>query len=208
VTDAESAIDRKEQIRRAALACFGRAGYHQTTMDQVAAEGGVSKGTLYWHFKSKQELFVSLFETLMNELAERWEAILAAEKGGAVAKLRSSLGFFRRDVEPLLPMLTLVIEAWTRIREDPQLAEQARRAFGRFQNGLRDILVEGVQEGVFEVESPGEASFVLMTLVNGLVLRMSSGLWQPDWDAVLDSVGQLMVRALRVQSPGSRAGGF
>ena len=199
--------ERREQIYDAALVCFGRAGYHQTTMDQVAAESGVSKGTLYWHFKSKQELFLSLFQHIMDDLAARWEAMMAQESGGAADKIRASLGFFRRDVEPLLPVFTVMIETWALIREDQNLAQQARRVFGRFQWGLREILQEGVEEGVFDVDSPNEASFVLMTLVSGLVVRMSSGLWQRNWDAVLDCMGALVLRGLRMQDADGRSVG-
>jgi len=51
--------ERRAQIIEAALTCFTRKGYNNTTMDDVAAESGLSKGTLYWYFESKDNLLKS-----------------------------------------------------------------------------------------------------------------------------------------------------
>ncbi|MER3460463.1 MAG: TetR family transcriptional regulator, partial [candidate division GAL15 bacterium] len=55
---------RKERTRarilEAARRVFARSGYHGTLMDQVAQEAGLSKGALYVHFPSKEELFLAL----------------------------------------------------------------------------------------------------------------------------------------------------
>lgn len=50
---------RPEEIATAALHVFAQRGLHQTTLDDVAKEAGVSKGTIYLYFKSKEELFVA-----------------------------------------------------------------------------------------------------------------------------------------------------
>lgn len=50
---------RTEEITTAALRVFTKRGLHQTTLDDVAKEAGVSKGTIYLYFKSKEELFIA-----------------------------------------------------------------------------------------------------------------------------------------------------
>ncbi|MFW6001243.1 MAG: TetR/AcrR family transcriptional regulator [Halanaerobium sp.] len=52
--------DTKNDILEAALNVFSQNNYHTTTMTMIAEEAGVSKGTLYWHFDSKEELFRDL----------------------------------------------------------------------------------------------------------------------------------------------------
>ena len=52
----ETRAARRDQIVAAALACFARTGYHATTMADVAAQAGVSKGTPYLYFDSKEAL--------------------------------------------------------------------------------------------------------------------------------------------------------
>jgi len=69
---------RRGQIVDAALACFAFAGYYATTMGDVAAQAGVSKGTPYLYFDSKQALFIALHEEWDCGLADRVNAAIDA----------------------------------------------------------------------------------------------------------------------------------
>ncbi|MBI3814338.1 MAG: helix-turn-helix transcriptional regulator, partial [Nitrospinae bacterium] len=51
---------RRKQILESAIRCISRQGYHQTTMDDIASEAGLSKGALYWYFKSKDEILTAM----------------------------------------------------------------------------------------------------------------------------------------------------
>ncbi|HEX2905505.1 MAG TPA: helix-turn-helix domain-containing protein, partial [Phototrophicaceae bacterium] len=57
----------------AALHCFQRTGYHRTSMDDVVRESGLSKGTLYWHFTNKQDLFLTLFDETIEQIMGLFE---------------------------------------------------------------------------------------------------------------------------------------
>jgi len=61
---------RREQILEAAAELFAKSGYHGVSVDAIAKKAGISKGNLYWHFKSKQEIFHQLFEYLAGPLFE------------------------------------------------------------------------------------------------------------------------------------------
>ncbi|KAF4409686.1 MULTISPECIES: TetR/AcrR family transcriptional regulator [Streptomyces] len=67
-----------EELIEAACSVFGEAGYHETTMDAVAARAGTSKPTLYAHFGSKEDLYRlcadRAAETLAAELVESQRA--------------------------------------------------------------------------------------------------------------------------------------
>jgi AcrR family transcriptional regulator len=68
--------ERRRQIMEAALACFVRKGYHKTTMDDIVAECGLSKGTLYWYFENKDDLFVSLIKSYFFDVRQGTDAVL------------------------------------------------------------------------------------------------------------------------------------
>jgi len=51
----------REKIFNSAIACFNESGYHKASMDKIAARAGITKRTLYYHFKSKDDLFIELF---------------------------------------------------------------------------------------------------------------------------------------------------
>lgn len=53
----------KELIFDGALRCFAEKGYNETTMEQIAETCGVAKGTLYYNFKTKEELYIFVIES-------------------------------------------------------------------------------------------------------------------------------------------------
>ena len=69
---------RREHILDAAEQCFGRAGFHRTTMHDICKEAGVSPGALYVYFDSKEALIAGISERDRQEFAERLDALAAA----------------------------------------------------------------------------------------------------------------------------------
>jgi AcrR family transcriptional regulator len=59
---------RRKQIFDAAAELFSRGGYHGVTVDAIAQRAGISKGNLYWYFRSKQEIFQLLVDDLVLKL--------------------------------------------------------------------------------------------------------------------------------------------
>ena len=57
----EAKENRKEDIFNAAVTCFNKNGYYKTSMDMIAEKAKMTKRGLYYHFKSKDELFIELF---------------------------------------------------------------------------------------------------------------------------------------------------
>lgn len=61
---------RKEEIFNAALFCFNKKGYYETSIDDIATRAGITKGGVYHHFNSKKSLFIDLFHTVANRYFE------------------------------------------------------------------------------------------------------------------------------------------
>jgi AcrR family transcriptional regulator len=138
----------RAQILHAALACFSNKGYHQTSMDDIVAESGLSKGALYWHFKSKQELFVSLIEWYMSAFGE--EASHAwTDDMSATDKIRAMMMFFVDSSEQLIPFFKITIDFWAQTSEDEQLRAIFDEMLDNFQQQLRTIIEEGITNGEF-----------------------------------------------------------
>lgn len=67
-------LDRQEQILEAALSCFAKRGFHQTSMHDISAEAGISVGLIYRYFKSKEDVIGALaaeHKKVIAELLER-----------------------------------------------------------------------------------------------------------------------------------------
>ena len=63
---------RREQILDAATTRIADVGLDRMTMDGIAHAAGLSKGSLYWHFKNKSAILEALIERIANELLETW----------------------------------------------------------------------------------------------------------------------------------------
>jgi TetR/AcrR family transcriptional regulator, repressor for uid operon len=69
---------RQRQILEAAAACFGRRGFHQATMQDICAEAGLSPGSLYRYFRSKDALIAAFVEADRRAHIARIEAVRQA----------------------------------------------------------------------------------------------------------------------------------
>lgn len=82
---------RPSELTAAALALFVEKGFAATRLDDVAARAGVSKGTLYLYFNSKEALFKSVIEQGILPALSEGEAMLAQHQGSAAELVRDLL---------------------------------------------------------------------------------------------------------------------
>ncbi|ERJ12067.1 TetR/AcrR family transcriptional regulator [Haloplasma contractile] len=67
MNDKNKTFEKKEQLIRAAILEFGNKGYDHASLNSILKEAGISKGTFYYHFKSKEELYIDLVFTLAEK---------------------------------------------------------------------------------------------------------------------------------------------
>ncbi len=66
----EPVLDRRAQIMRAAMICFAKRGFHQTSMHDISAEAGISVGLIYRYFVSKDAVFSAMADAHKREIQE------------------------------------------------------------------------------------------------------------------------------------------
>lgn len=88
-------LELREKIIKAAIDAFSKYGFDRTRMDDVAKTADLSKGTIYLHFKSKEDLFYAICE---NNLAEAKQQILTmfAKKEDLVSEIERFYDVFRK----------------------------------------------------------------------------------------------------------------
>jgi AcrR family transcriptional regulator len=88
---------RREAILEAALTLFGRYGFRRTSIDDIAREAGVAKGTVYLYVESKEALFRTLSQSLLGGVLANARAAAVARTGVVerlAAILEAKFGFF------------------------------------------------------------------------------------------------------------------
>jgi AcrR family transcriptional regulator len=157
---------RRAQILGAALRCFGAKGYHEATMDDLAAAAGLSKGSLYWHFDGKEAVFLALLDAFADEVLAGFERLA---RGGApvLAGLRDQ---GEHALERLGEALALG-RAWIDFLALPPARARFAAVYTRSRRLTAEALRRGVGSGelrAFDVEAVA-AGFV--ALVEGLLLQ-------------------------------------
>src|SRR3954453_3602636 len=69
----ETLVDRREQILEAAMVCFAKRGFHQTSMHDISSEAGISVGLIYRYFKNKEEGIAALATEHKKDIADLLE---------------------------------------------------------------------------------------------------------------------------------------
>jgi AcrR family transcriptional regulator len=142
---------RRDQIIAAALACFARSGYHATTMADVATEAGVSKGTPYLYFESKEVLFLALHEEWDCGLAGRVDAAVAALPGAGRGSPRQVLQAVAAAVAAHVTehseTCRVLMEARALAAHEPVIAAAVRASDSKTHEQLENLFTAGVAAG-------------------------------------------------------------
>src|SRR5574338_1085014 len=104
---AELVAERREQILEAALRAWTKHGFDATTVEDLAREAGVAKGTIYLYFATKEELFAAAVErwSLLPDLAALGPAFGELPLEQAVPRLAEQLWVRLRGAAPLVGLL-------------------------------------------------------------------------------------------------------
>jgi AcrR family transcriptional regulator len=178
---------RPAELLAAALACFAERGFAATRLEDVAARAGVTKGTLYLYFRSKEELFKAVVRQSLVPSIARGEAIVAQSDEPSIALIeRLLLEWAKLGTTPLSAIPKLIL---TEAGNFPELArfyhqEVVQRSMALFQAVLR----RGVERGEFR---PLDGELVTRCLVAPLLLAM---LWRHSFEA--QAKGALDISAL------------
>jgi AcrR family transcriptional regulator len=161
---------RIPEILDAALACFAEKGFAGTRMDDVAARAGITKGTIYLYFESKEALFKALARQSIGAQLQSVLAHVQAFQGASADLLRFVLGtighFAMTSDRVILPKL-LLAEAGN----FPELAEFWRREI--IDRGIaifETIITRGVARGEFRDVAPGHAARLCVAPMLVLIL--------------------------------------
>lgn len=151
---------RRAQLFEAATVVFGKYGYHEATMQEIAEEAGMGKGTMYEYVKGKKDLLFLVIEEghlrlleNIKHLVEEMEDMPPEEKMSQGIRIQVNFfNYFLDAAKVLMP------EVERMQGEDRERVEQLKSAYlGVF----RQIYEEGVEKGVFREMDPLVASEVI-----------------------------------------------
>ena len=182
--------DRRFEILRAAQTCFARSGFHQTSMQEICIEAGMSPGNLYRYFRSKEEIIAGIAERDRADAAEQFAAVGNGNFFDGLAALAQ-----QHLVERSTEEVALCAEIMAESRRNPAVAriyqDMERDVRARFIAMLRSATERGE---IRDIDFDGTVT-VLFALADGLSWRRAV---EPSFNAeavmpiVLGMVRQLL----------------
>ena len=161
--------ERREQILEAATSVFSERGMHQARMDDIATESGVSKGLLYWYFKSKDEIIVAIAERMfsreMDALSE-----LAAQDGSALEQMREFVDLMVYDIERIRPLLPLLYEFFSMVMRKRATQEIMRTMIQQSFVDLKKIIQRGIDQEEFRQVDLHDTVVAIGAVIEGTYL--------------------------------------
>jgi AcrR family transcriptional regulator len=167
----EKKAETRRQLLNAAATVFARRSFHGASVEDIAAEAGLTTGALYWHFKSKEELFLALAD---EQVAKRIEEIhRAGEASDHEAALDERIERqFQRFVAREAHWPLLYYEFWAYGTRDPRLSREFTKRRRAVQGAIADRIATQAEEFGLELPVPAnQIALGLNGLMNGLAFE-------------------------------------
>jgi AcrR family transcriptional regulator len=162
-TDADSAATRL-QLLHAAIACFAVRGLARTTLRDVSSRAGLTAGTLYHHFQTKEALYVAAYTWAVEELYAEFEHAIRHHTGvrdRLVAVLRRDLELIEREPQ----LMDFVLRAWIEHADDGAADLPIPDAVHRFVDRLAD---DAIQSGEIDEDQRSRLLSVYRSMLWGI----------------------------------------
>jgi AcrR family transcriptional regulator len=171
--DPDLAERRRRQIMDAAIACFRRRGFHQSSMHEICAEAGLSAGAVYRYFPSKTDIIAAIAEGD----GETWRATFKGVTGAADL-IDRIVGFAESFVETMLAQgdAPLMGDVMAEALRDPALAQRLRAGVEPMKARLLQVIREGQAAGALDPDlDPERAARLIFGAVDGVCMRALLG---------------------------------
>jgi AcrR family transcriptional regulator len=182
---------RKNQILDAAMAVFARSGFHEARMDDIVQESGLSKGTLYWYFKSKEEIITAISQRLFSTDIKQVESLLNAE-GTVSERLQQLMRDRVQGLQEMSGMVAILFEFYAAALHQDGVRQFIQTYFQNFYDLLVALIQQGIERGELRPVEVQAAATALDAVFEGLIVR-----WLIDPDAVQwASLGEAAIRLM------------
>src|SRR5262245_27350572 len=168
LSQTDSVPDRRCQILDAALVCFAKRGFHQTSMHDISAEAGISVGLIYRYFENKEAVISAMADRHKKEISE------VLERARQAPTLLESLEilFTAHCCEDAPQVLSaFVVDLYAEASRNPHVADLVRDVLDTAMDGVRDLIArapEGQNSG--NDLKPNELAELIFAVARGMLM--------------------------------------
>ena len=185
--------EKKEKIISAATSLFARFGLEKTTMEDIAKAAKKGKSSLYYYFKSKEEVFA---EVIRKEIAGLKTAIIEA-----IEKEDDPYNKFRKFVDARLNYLNEKADQYTNVKDEHlkhyEFVENLTADYSNWEiSTIKNIVEYGRDKGLFEVTDLDSISQALFFALKGLEYPWAINLTRKEIEKSVEALVDVLLRGI------------
>jgi AcrR family transcriptional regulator len=192
---------RKEQILEAAMVVFARLGFHKARMDDIVQEAGLSKGAVYWYFKSKDEIITTILNRFMERELEDFRQIGQID-GPIPIRLTIMMKTMAKEIEEISDLMPIIYEFYAVAAREETIRKTIDRYLKRYTKLLEQLIKTGIERGELRNVPPRDAAVSLIALIEGCMLIWILGTFdhrEPDLEKLFVSTMNLLLDGLKLE---------
>ncbi len=156
----------RKKISEAARSLFVQKGYKATSIEDIVAATGSSKGNIYYHFKSKEGLFSYLLHEWDHDWLEKWQARLPSYSTAASKIYGLAEQIVQEDLNH--PLTRAADEFFSNDEQKSEIEEKMNAMMQEHLLFNRQLIQEGVDQGEFAGDQIEQKALVLEGLIVGM----------------------------------------
>lgn len=165
---------RREQILAAAKRCFVRDGFHETSMQDLFAESGLSSGAIYRYFPGKEDMIAAIAEENLRDMAAVIHALATGGHGGGLGAALAEVLDAIRAKHAQSGLGAMAVLVWSEALRTPALAEQLDVMLNRMRADLADVVREHqAGDGRSGSADADALTALLMSIIPGYILQLA-----------------------------------
>jgi len=164
----DSIPDRRCQILDAALVCFAKRGFHQTSMHDISAEAGISVGLIYRYFENKEAVISAMAEGHKKEISE---VLQRAKQAPTLLESLEILFTAHCCEEGTRLVSAFVVDLYAEASRNPSVADLVRDVLQTAMAGVTELISKApeAQNGTRGL-SPNEMAELIFAVARGMLM--------------------------------------
>ncbi|MDR2551151.1 MAG: TetR/AcrR family transcriptional regulator [Desulfobulbus sp.] len=172
-------MKKKDVILRAATHLFSRKGYKDTAMGELTKMTGAAEGTIFYHFKSKQGLFLAILSNLKESILPEFEQYrkVESEKTG-LDTVEESIAFYLHMAESREDLFAILHQRYPYelAENNPECRDHLEAVYNCFVDIFENAIVAGQRDGSIAADlAARKSALIVFSMVDSMVrFRMNN----------------------------------
>ena len=159
-------VTKKDQILDTSLQLFMKKGFDATSISDILSQLDIARGTLYYHFESKEAIMDAIIERLLNQVLEKIEKLMTND---SLSQTEKFMGFFTSINLTQLTGDEEIVDYFNQPQNALFHEKSNRLLIKKLSSVLAQIISEGMESGLFDTPFPAETAELILVGITGFV---------------------------------------